>query len=56
VFFDGFALQSVDCGEVVLRVRHGGSGPPVVLLHGLPRTHATWHRVAALLAEDHTVV
>jgi haloacetate dehalogenase len=41
---------------VTLRVRHGGSGPPVVLLHGHPRTHATWHRVAPILAASHTVV
>lgn len=54
--FDGFAVEYVDVGEVVLRVRHGGSGPPVVLLHGHPRTHTTWHRVAPLLAADHTVV
>lgn len=56
MFFDGFALDEIDCGEVTLRVRHGGDGPPVVLLHGHPRTHATWHRVAALLAAGHTVV
>jgi haloacetate dehalogenase len=54
--FDGFALERVDVGEAVLRVRHGGAGPPVLLLHGHPRTHATWHRVAPLLAGDHTVV
>jgi len=54
--FDGFTLDRVDVGEAVLRVRHGGSGPPVVLLHGHPRTHTTWHRVAPLLACDHTVV
>jgi haloacetate dehalogenase len=54
--FDEFMLDRVDVGEAVLRVRHGGSGPPVVLLHGHPRTHTTWHRVAPLLAADHTVV
>jgi haloacetate dehalogenase len=54
--FDGFDLDRIDVGEAVLRVRHGGSGPPVVLLHGHPRTHATWHRVAPLLADDHAVV
>jgi haloacetate dehalogenase len=54
--FDGFALEYVDVGEVVLRVRHGGDGPPVVLLHGHPRTHTTWHGVAPLLAQSHTVV
>ena len=54
--FAGFALERVDVGEAELRVRHGGAGPPVLLLHGHPRTHATWHRVAPLLARDHTVV
>ena len=54
--FEGFTLDHIDTGEAVLRVRHGGSGPPVLLLHGHPRTHATWHRVAPLLARHHTVV
>jgi haloacetate dehalogenase len=54
--FDGFELERVDVGEAVLRVRRGGSGPAVLLLHGHPRTHTTWHRVAPLLAETHTVV
>ena len=54
--FEGFALERIDVGESVLRVRHGGTGPPLLLLHGHPRTHATWHRVAPLLARDHTVV
>ncbi len=50
-FFDGFQESRVDVGDgVVLRVRIGGGGPPVVLLHGHPRTHTTWHRVAPLLA------
>jgi haloacetate dehalogenase len=55
-FFDGFTLDQIDIGEVSLRVRYGGEGPPLVLLHGHPRTHATWHRVAALLAPHHSVV
>jgi haloacetate dehalogenase len=54
--FEGFALAFVETGEATLRVRHGGAGPPVLLLHGHPRTHTTWHRVAPLLAGDHTVV
>ena len=54
--FDGFTLDHIDVGDVTLRVRHGGTGPAVLLLHGHPRTHATWHRVAPLLAETHTVV
>jgi haloacetate dehalogenase len=57
VIFPGFALDRVPVADgVQLRVRHGGSGPPLVLLHGHPRTHATWHRVAPLLADRFTVV
>src|SRR5690242_6285501 len=55
-FFDGFALEHISTGEATIRVRHGGSGPPVLLLHGHPRTHTTWYRVAPLLAAGHTVV
>jgi haloacetate dehalogenase len=54
--FDGFTLEFITVGAVTLRMRHGGHGPPVVLLHGHPRTHATWHRVAPLLADRFTVV
>ena len=45
-FFEDFALERVGG----IRARVGGSGPAVVLLHGHPRTHTTWHRVAPLLA------
>ena len=54
--FEGFSLERIDVGEAVLRVRNGGSGPPLLLLHGHPRTHVTWHRVAPRLAGDFTVV
>jgi haloacetate dehalogenase len=56
--FDGFDELTVTvAAEIVLRVRREGSGPPVVLLHGHPRTHTTWHRVAPLLVEaGHMVV
>lgn len=55
-FFGRFSLERVDVGDAVLRVRRGGSGPPVLLLHGHPQTHAMWHRVAPRLAERFTVV
>src|ERR1700692_970087 len=54
--FEGFTLDHIDVGDAVLRVRHGGSGPPVLLLHRHPRTHATWNKVAPLLARQFTVV
>ena len=37
--FEGFSLSVVDTGDATLRVRHGGNGPPVLLLHGHPQTH-----------------
>jgi haloacetate dehalogenase len=49
--FKGFVDERVDVGEVEVRVRHGGHGPPVLLIHGHPRTGATWHRVAPGLVE-----
>ncbi|MET9803572.1 alpha/beta hydrolase [Streptomyces sp. NPDC006368] len=54
--FEGCTLEHIDVGPVVLRVRHGGAGPAVVLLHGHPCTHATWHEVAVALADQFTVV
>ena len=55
--FDGFRIDRVDVGEAVLRVRHGGTGPAVLLVHGHPRTHTTWHRVApAIAAGGYSVV
>lgn len=55
-FFDGFRLQHLPAGDVRLRVRIGGDGPPLLLLHGNPQTHAMWHRVAPALARRFTVI
>ena len=54
--FDGFELHRVNTGEATIRARIGGSGPPLLLLHGNPQTHLMWHRVAPLLAGHFTVV
>jgi haloacetate dehalogenase len=55
--FEDFRLEHVDTGEVIVRVRYGGTGPAVVLLHGHPRTHTTWYAVAPALARaGYTVV
>lgn len=55
--FPGFTTTRIPTDEADILVRHGGSGPPVVLLHGHPRTSATWHRVAPLLvARGFTVI
>lgn len=46
----------IDLWEVTVRVRHGGTGPPLLLLHGHPQTHVMWHAVAPGLAKDFTVI
>jgi len=54
--FEGFADETIDTGETTIRVCHGGSGPPLLLLHGHPQTHAMWHRIAPRLVDEFTVV
>jgi haloacetate dehalogenase len=54
--FDDFERVRIDTGAAVISARHGGTGPPVLLLHGFPQTSAMWHHVAPELARDHTVV
>ncbi|MGQ0466407.1 MAG: alpha/beta fold hydrolase [Sporichthyaceae bacterium] len=51
-----FTHRHISCGEVEIATWTGGSGPPVLLLHGFPQTHAMWLRVAERLAADYTVV
>jgi haloacetate dehalogenase len=53
---DGFDDRVIDTGDTRIRVRCAGSGPPLLLLHGMPQTHAMWHKVAPGLARDFTVV
>ena len=54
--FDGFEEFDVDAGGVTIHGRRGGSGPPLLLLHGHPQTHVMWHLVAPRLATRFTVV
>jgi len=55
--FEGFTEESVSVDGSSIFVRHAGSGPAVLLLHGHPRTSSTWHRVAPyLVAAGYTVV
>lgn len=53
----GFAHHRVPVADgVSLHAAVGGSGTPIVLLHGFPQTHLMWRHVAADLAADHTVI
>jgi haloacetate dehalogenase len=54
--FEAFDTIDVDTPRGRIHARAGGSGPPVLLLHGYPETHLMWHPVAPALAERFTVV
>jgi haloacetate dehalogenase len=54
--FDGFTHQQINTQETMINLVRGGSGYPILLLHGYPQTHVCWHRVAPILAERFTVV
>lgn len=56
-FMPAFELADVTVGEgVTIRAARGGSGPPLLLLHGHPQTHVTWRKIAPALAERFSVV
>lgn len=54
--FEGFSSRDVEGPAGKLRTRQGGSGEPLLLLHGHPQSHVMWHAVAADLARVFTVV
>jgi haloacetate dehalogenase len=54
--FEGFAHTQIETSGARINLRHGGSGPPLLLLHGNPLTHVMWHKIAPRLAEEFTVV
>jgi len=54
--FPGFVRTRVRASGATINLAIGGEGPPVLLLHGYPQTHAMWHKVAPQLARDYTVI
>lgn len=53
---DGFRKLRLPGRDVTLSVHRGGSGAPLILLHGFPQTHMTWARVAPALARQFDVI
>ena len=49
-FFPGFERRRVATSGAEINLVTGGSGPPLLLLHGYPQTHVMWHKVAPRLA------
>jgi hypothetical protein len=54
--FDAFDTVTIQTSRTSIFARWGGSGPPVLLLHGFPETHLMWRTVAPRLARDFTVI
>jgi haloacetate dehalogenase len=54
--FPGFTTHRIQTSGAEIRCVVGGAGPPLLLLHGYPQTHAMWHQVAPSLAHRFTVV
>jgi haloacetate dehalogenase len=54
--FPGFEPRRIRTSGTEINLVVGGAGPPLLLLHGYPQTHAMWHRIAPRLAQDFTVV
>ncbi|MDN3718339.1 hypothetical protein QW131_01555 [Roseibium salinum] len=50
--FPGFETISVETAEAALFCRIGGSGPPLLLLHGYPQSHVIWHKIAVPLKKS----
>ena len=55
-FFPGFARRRIATAGAEINLVTGGSGPPLLLLHGYPETHIMWRKAAPLLARDFTLV
>jgi len=54
--FKGFESKRIQTSGTEIFLKQGGSGPPLLLLHGYPQTHVIWHKMAPALAERFTVI
>ena len=55
-FFPGFEDRRIETSGASINLVTGGSGPPLLLLHGYPQTHLMWRKLAPRLAAEFTVV
>ena len=55
VMFPGFETRKIQTTGATIHTLLGGSGPPLLLLHGYPQTHVEWHKIGLQLAERFSV-
>ena len=55
-YFEDFTAHRVDTGMAEIACWAGGSGPPLLLLHGYPQTHVIWHKIVDRLAQNFAVI
>jgi haloacetate dehalogenase len=56
IMMEGFTRTEIKTGGARIVAMHGGKGPPLLLMHGNPFTHLSWHKFAPRLAQEFTVV
>ncbi|MCC6948010.1 MAG: alpha/beta hydrolase [Bradyrhizobiaceae bacterium] len=54
--YPGYESRFIETSAGRIFARIGGSGSPLLLLHGYPQTNVMWHRMAPALAKEHTLV
>ena len=55
-FCPGFQSRRIQTSGAGINLVTGGSGPPLLLLHGYPQSHLMWRKLAPRLATEFTVV
>lgn len=56
LFGNNFQPERIKNGDVHIHLVHGGTGPPLLLIHGYPQTHVIWHKVAPQLSDQYHVI
>jgi len=56
MFGNDFEKVQIKTSGADINLVHGGSGRPLILLHGYPQTHVIWHEVAPLLVDNFHVI
>ena len=56
MFNNNFKKEKITVNGIEINTVHGGTGEPLLLIHGYPQSHLMWHRVAEELAENYYLV